>query len=58
MIAFSDVKNTDYFYTATLWASEKGILAGYKDGTFRPDELVTRAQAAVFITNIIAAINN
>ena len=32
------------------------IVGGFPDGTFRPDELVTRAQAAVFIKNLLDAI--
>ena len=46
---FSDVKNTDYFYKATLWASEKKILAGYDDGTFRPDGYCLRRQMVTFL---------
>ena len=46
---FSDVKKSDYFYKATLWASEKGILAGYKDGTFRPNGDCLRRQMVTFL---------
>ena len=46
---FKDVKKSDYFYKATLWASEKGILAGYKDGTFRPNGDCLRRQMVTFL---------
>ena len=46
---FSDVKSTDYFYKAVSWAQEKGITGGYSDGTFRPQNVCTRAQAVTFI---------
>ena len=46
---FSDVKTTDYFYTATLWASEKKILAGYDDGTFQPQGKCLRRQMVTFL---------
>ncbi|MBO4460829.1 MAG: BspA family leucine-rich repeat surface protein [Clostridiales bacterium] len=46
---FKDVKKSDYFYKATLWASEKGILAGYKDGTFRPNGNCLRRQMVTFL---------
>ena len=46
---FTDVKKDDYFYTATLWASEKGILAGYDDNTFRPDGDYLRRQMVTFL---------
>lgn len=31
---FSDVKKSDYFYKAVLWASENKIANGYSDGTY------------------------
>ena len=43
---FKDVKPTDWFYKAVMWAKEKGILKGYKDNTFRPNEPLTRAEYA------------
>ena len=46
---FSDVKKSDYFYKATLWASEKKILAGYEDGTFRPNGDCLRRQMVTFL---------
>ncbi|MBP5654430.1 MAG: S-layer homology domain-containing protein, partial [Clostridiales bacterium] len=46
---FSDVKKSDYFYTATLWASETGILAGYSDGTFKPNGDCLRRQMVTFL---------
>ena len=46
---FKDVKNSDYFYKATLWASEMKILAGYSDGTFRPEGLCLRRQMVTFL---------
>ena len=46
---FSDVKKSDYYYSATLWASEKGILAGYTDGTFRPNGDCLRRQMVTFL---------
>ena len=46
---FKDLKKSDYFYTATLWASGKGILAGYEDGTFRPNGDCLRRQLVTFL---------
>ena len=46
---FKDVKKSDYYYKATLWASEMSILAGYKDGTFRPDGDCLRRQMVTFL---------
>ncbi|MBP5654630.1 MAG: S-layer homology domain-containing protein [Clostridiales bacterium] len=46
---FKDVKKSDYFYKATLWASEKKILAGYSDGTFKPKGDCLRRQMVTFL---------
>jgi len=46
---FSDVKMNDYFYMATLWAAEKNILAGYPDGTFKPNGKCLRRQMVTFL---------
>ena len=46
---FEDVKETDYFYKAVLWAVEKGITTGTTATTFRPDQTCTRAQIVTFL---------
>ena len=48
--SYSDVTNQNsYYYHAVVWASSKGIVAGYTDGTFKPNGLVTREQCACFL---------
>ena len=46
---FKDVKTSDYYFLPTLWASEKGILAGYSDGTFKPNGKCLRRQMVTFL---------
>ncbi|MBO4578679.1 MAG: S-layer homology domain-containing protein, partial [Clostridiales bacterium] len=46
---FSDIKEKDYFYKATIWASEKKIVAGYSDGTFKPQGKCLRRQMVTFL---------
>ena len=46
---FTDVKPTDYFYKAVLWAVEKEITAGTSKTTFSPAATVTRAQTVTFL---------
>ncbi|MGJ0846662.1 S8 family peptidase [Tissierella praeacuta] len=41
---FKDINKTDWFYNAIKWATEQGIVNGYKDGTFRPNQPMTRAE--------------
>ena len=46
---YRDVKKEDYFYLAVSWAQETGITGGYPDGTFKPSNECTRAQAVAFL---------
>ena len=46
---FSDIKSSDYFYKATIWASENKIVAGYSDGTFQPSGKCLRRQMVTFL---------
>lgn len=48
-ITFSDVTAGAYYTDSVTWAANAGIATGYIDGTFRPGDTVTRAQAAVFL---------
>ena len=43
------MKSGDFFYTAVLWAAEKGITAGTGNGTFDPHAECTRGQVATFL---------
>ncbi|MBO4461086.1 MAG: S-layer homology domain-containing protein [Clostridiales bacterium] len=55
---FSDVKSKDYFYKATIWASEKSIVAGYSDGTFKPQGKCLRRQMVTFLYKYDKYANN
>ena len=46
---FPDVKETSYYFKPVIWAEEQGITTGYKDGTFKPKNNCTRAQAVTFM---------
>jgi hypothetical protein len=50
---FSDVTPQDYFYNELAAAVEAGLIKGYDDGTFRPNDLITREQLAVMITRAL-----
>ena len=45
---FTDVKNTDQFYTEISWLAQRRITTGYPDGTYRPLESVERGAMAAF----------
>ena len=46
---FSDVKETDYFADAVLWAVEKNITSGTSKATFSPDATCSKAQILTFL---------
>lgn len=46
---FIDVNESEYFYKAVLWSSEKKIVAGYDDGTFKPEGNCLRRQMVTFL---------
>lgn len=50
-INFSDVKNGSWFYSAVARAVSAGYVKGYSDGSFKPGNTITRAEAAVMIAN-------
>lgn len=44
--SFSDVKSGDWFASAVSWAVKNNVAAGYGNGTFGPDDSITREQLA------------
>ncbi|MER2037803.1 MAG: S-layer homology domain-containing protein, partial [Solibacillus sp.] len=51
--AFSDVSKNNSHYDAIMELAKRGIIHGYGDGTFRPENPVTRGQAAKMIAGIL-----
>jgi hypothetical protein len=49
LAAFSDVPADHGAYEAVTYLQDQGIVAGYDDGTFRPNQPVNRAEAMKFI---------
>ena len=46
---FTDVKEDAYYFNPVIWATEKKILEGYKDGTFKPEGECLRRQMVTFL---------
>lgn len=46
---FADVRPSDYFYKAVLWAVENDITAGTDSTHFSPNAVCTRGQAVTFL---------
>jgi endo-1,4-beta-xylanase len=50
-LQFNDVPSTHTFYASVRCLACRGIVSGYADNTFRPDNLVTRGQLAKIVSN-------
>lgn len=49
---FPDVQDTNaYYYVAVKWATRNGIVSGYNNGKFGPNDPITREQLAVMLNN-------
>lgn len=46
---FTDVKSDAWYAAAVSWAASNGIVDGYEDGSFAPEDIVTREQAALIL---------
>ncbi len=48
---FADVAANDWYATAVNWAASVGVVNGYEDNTFRPNDAITREQMAAILYN-------
>ena len=52
---FTDVKSGDWYYDVVTTGFEKNIVKGYADGTFRPNNNVTRNEFAIMVCTVFGA---
>lgn len=50
---FSDVKGTDWHAGYVGAAAKASLVSGFSDGSFRPNDQITREQMAVMVTNAV-----
>ncbi len=53
-IKLSDVKEGEWYAAYVGYCADNGIITGYTDGTFRPNEYITRAEFTVMISRMLA----
>ena len=51
---YSDVKSSDWFSSAVNTAYSYRLISGFEDGTFRPNDKITREQAMVILSKAMA----
>lgn len=49
---FADIKKDHIFYDAVMAASTAGIIDGFEDGTFRPDNMITREEIMLIVSRL------
>ncbi|OMF34548.1 hypothetical protein BK133_12165 [Paenibacillus sp. FSL H8-0548] len=55
--AFSDVSTGDWYAAAIATAVDAGIIEGFTDGSFKPNERITREQMAVMLSRALSYMN-
>ena len=50
---FNDVKPADWFYEAVTGSIQFGWINGYGDGTFRPNNTITRAEGTAIVNKML-----
>ncbi|MBU5669693.1 S-layer homology domain-containing protein [Peptoniphilus sp. MSJ-1] len=51
--SFRDVKKNAWYYDDIVFIEKRGLISGYEDGTFKPENAMTRAQFAHLINNYL-----
>ena len=51
--SFTDVSVNDWFYSYVAQAASYGWIGGYADGSFGPNDLITRAQVTTIVNNML-----
>ncbi len=57
IVSFTDIKSSHWAYDSVIYLSEKFILNGYFDGTFKPENNITRAEFAKIIVSATGSID-
>lgn len=54
---FNDVSNGDWYYSYVSTAYSMGYITGYPDGSFRPNDNITRADICTIVNRVLKAEN-
>ena len=53
MKTYPDVPKDAWYTRAVEFVTEAGLMQGYEDGSFRPNDSLTRAEAATILMRLI-----
>ena len=51
--SFSDVSDGKWYTTSVLWAAGAGVVAGYPNGTFAPNRVITRQELVTMLYSYV-----
>ena len=51
--SYNDVKDGDWFCCAVSTLSKMGIIKGYEDGSFKPNQKITRAETMTLVNRVL-----
>ena len=52
-VSFKDADAKQYYYAPLCWAAQNGIVTGYEDNTFRPNNVITRAELGTMLARYL-----
>ncbi len=52
-VSFADVPEDHFYYVSIMAAASSGLVNGYEDNTFRPDNTITRAEVVTVINRLL-----
>lgn len=55
LATFNDVNNGDWYYSYVSTAYSMGYITGYPDGSFRPNDNITRADICTIVNRVLKA---
>ncbi len=56
-MTFLDVKDTDWFKSYVDICTDEGLIVGFEDGTFRPNNTITRAEMSAILVRLLEKLN-
>lgn len=51
-VYYDDVSSRDWYYSYVTYATTRGYVEGYEDGTFRPNDDISRGEAVVILMRV------
>lgn len=55
--SFKDVENGDWYAESVSWAARNGIVNGYEDGNFHPDDKINREEMCVMMDRLFSLLH-